>query len=1197
MKDKINRLARGEFVYETPKLTISVANIESNIQVGSTYCHQFTIVGSSEIKGVVYSNDYRVTVDNSNFIGVENLIKYTVDTVGVETNETIKGQFDIISNADEISIPFSFKVIEKEIETSMGNVHTLFQFANMAQMASEEAQKLFVSEQFPQVFLRNDLSLLNIYESLNKGKNIRNNIEEFLIASHKKSFITLSLLENNKTYKSFTENYKDVVVIKKHTWGYIELDIESDTEFIKLSIDENRLDSETFTGNKFELEYLLDKSKMHHGKNFGRIIITSIYQKLVYEIEVDNYSIGVVDEQSINKEINIKEKKKAIYELARKYIDFRAKRIDVKAWIEESNHILDGIRGILDKDVYFKLVQAQIYFTQQRIETAQWLLDSVKDEILQQKESNVTIYCYYLYVNSLIKKDSEYSQEILKLVKKYYENGHDEWQLLWIMFYMDEEYDKNQSIKLARIKEQFHRGYKSPVLYLEACNIINAQPMLLRVLNDFELQVINFACKYNIINEKLAQQICELCKNEKSVSKTYLRIIKKVYNIYKNDQMLNVLCSNLIRNEISGHIVSEIYEQSIIKNFRITKLYEFYMDSIDESKMKIFPKMVLLYFAYNNQLDYDKKAFLYANIITNKEKEKDTYLSYRKQIELFAIDQLRRGRINENLIIIYKDIWDKAIINKETAETISKILFTYKLTCRNNNMKFVIVKHKELQKAIKIPFVNHVAYIQMYTKDCSIVFEDENNERKVDSVPFEIKRLFEDISFVDLVYEQNNYDLGLLQYFCESNCKDQKHIMNHLKIQNYLIQSTEVTVEFKRELRHSIINYYYLEYLGNEFQQNFSEINTENLTETESAMLIEICIMHGMYEDAYDLTLIYGYRKVNPKRLFKLCRRMIEITDYTYNELLVGMGEYVFTGKKYDDVILEYLVSNFNGTSKEMIEICDACYSFSIEAYDLEERLIAQLIFSNGKQLQLDNVFEKYHERNDNNRIVEAYLAYNSYNYFVKEKDVNENVFKILESKMLNDEATPIICKIALLKYFSKVKLLAEEQLKLVQQLLEQLCTENKMFAFFKDFDNRVILPYYAIDKTIIEFRTNPNDKVMINYISSDKNQKVESDKKDPYVKEIMKNTFEGVFTKEFTMLYGDSLEYYVTVVANGIETSTDVKKIVYNTISSRNTNGRFDALNDMLASKELHDMVTLNKLMHSYCVQDYVIRQVFKPF
>lgn len=1197
MKDQINRLARGEFVYETPVLTISEVDIEGCIEAGSLYCGEFKIVGSSEVKGVVYSTDYRVTVNSSNFIGVENMIKYTVDTVCIEPNEMIKGQFSIISNANEISIPYSFKLIEKKKETSMGKVHNLFHFANLAQMAPEEAQNLFLSNEFPEIFLKDDLNFVNIYESLNKGDNVRNNIEEFLIAIHKKSSITLSLPLNNKVYNDFTENYKDVVIIKKNTWGYIELNIESDSDFIKVLIDKKKIDSDSFTGNKFELEYLLDKSKMHHGKNFGRIIISSSYQVLVYEIEVQNYSIGIDNKILIDQESNSKEKKKAIYELSKKYIDFRTKRINVKAWIEESNQVLDRIRGMADKDIFFKLVQSQVYFTQQRTDAAQWLLENVKEEILSQIEQNIPLYCYYLYVNSLLKKDSEYSLEILKIVKKYFENGHDEWQLLWIMFYIDKEYDKNQSIKLARIKEQFHRGCKSPILYLEACNIINTQPMLLRVLNGFELQVINFACKYHIINEKLAQQICELCKIEKSVSKTYLRIIKKVYDIYKNDQILNVLCSTLIRNEIVGPEVFEIYEKSILNNSRITKIYEFYMDSVDESKMRVFPKMLLLYFAYNNQLEYDKKAFLYANIITNKEKEKDTYFSYRKQIELFAIDQIRRGRISENIIIIYKDIWDESIINEETADTISKILFTYKLTCYNEKMKFVIVKHKELCNEIKIPLVNHVAYIQMYTENCSIVFEDEYKERKKESIIFEIDRLFDNLSFIQLVYEKNNYNLGLLLYFCEGNCKYHKRAIDDLKIQNYLIRSTEITKEFKRELRSSIINYYYTEYIGDEFQQKFSEIDTEGLIESESAMLIETCILYGMYEDAYDLTVLYGYRKVKPKRIFRMCRRMIEIMNYTYNELIVGMCEYVFLGGKYDDIVLEYLVSNFNGTSKEMFDISQACYNFNVEAYELEERLIAQMIFSNSKLPQLDQVFEKYYKRGAKERIIEAYLAFHSYRYFVKEIDINQSIFKILKFRILYEEDVTTVCMIALLKYYSTVESLEEKELLLVKKILEKLCMDNKIFSFFKEFENRVTLPYYVMDKTIVEFRTNPDNKVSINYIINVKNKTDDSENKEQYVEETMKNTFEGVFTKEFTLLYGDTLEYYFTIVSKGIESFTECRKITYNSIRTDNSNGRFGYINDMLASKEQHDMAALRKLMHSYCVQDYVTKQIFKPF
>ena len=48
----------------------------------------------------------------------------------------------------------------------------------------------------------------------------------------------------------------------------------------------------------------------------------------------------------------------------------------------------------------------------------------------------------------------------------------------------------------------------------EAINILNAQPVLLRVLNKFEIRVINFGCRYGIINEKLALQIADVALSE-----------------------------------------------------------------------------------------------------------------------------------------------------------------------------------------------------------------------------------------------------------------------------------------------------------------------------------------------------------------------------------------------------------------------------------------------------------------------------------------------------------------------------------------------------------------------------------------------------------------------------------------------------------------------------------------------------------
>ena len=54
---------------------------------------------------------------------------------------------------------------------------------------------------------------------------------------------------------------------------------------------------------------------------------------------------------------------------------------------------------------------------------------------------------------------------------------------------------------------------------------------------------------------------------------------------------------------------------------------------------------------------------------------------------------------------------------------------------------------------------------------------------------------------------------------------------------------------------------------------------------------------------------------------------------------------------------------------------------------------------------------------------------------------------------------------------------------------------------------------------------------------------------------------------------------------------------LLCNNVTPKEPQGRFDYLNDMLVSMEMHDMATMKKLMQGYCVQDYVVEQMFQPF
>ena len=95
------------------------------------------------------------------------------------------------------------------------------------------------------------------------------------------------------------------------------------------------------------------------------------------------------------------------------------------------------------------------------------------------------------------------------------------------------------------------------------------------------------------------------------------------------------------------------------------------------------------------------------------------------------------------------------------------------------------------------------------------------------------------------------------------------------------------------------------------------------------------------------------------------------------------------------------------------------------------------------------------------------------------------------------------------------------------------------------------------------------------------------------YASAVMKCDNCGVFTYRLSLFYNDKVIYNYTI---GTDTNTKEYNILYDNLNDGDNKGRFDAINECLASEELRDMVTLKKLMESYAVEDYVTKQLFVP-
>lgn len=128
----------------------------------------------------------------------------------------------------------------------------------------------------------------------------------------------------------------------------------------------------------------------------------------------------------------------------------------------------------------------------------------------------------------------------------------------------------------------------------------------------------------------------------------------------------------------------------------------------------------------------------------------------------------------------------------------------------------------------------------------------------------------------------------------------------------------------------------------------------------------------------------YGLEGLPVNLLLRLCGRMLLQNLFDRDDHLLYLTWYVFEHEKPDSVILDYLCEHFNGTVDQMYRVLMQGLRLRVETYDLEERLVAQMLFT-GNTAKLDRVFELYASRKKTGEnIVRAYFTVKSVEYFLE---------------------------------------------------------------------------------------------------------------------------------------------------------------------------------------------------------------------
>ena len=1182
MRKRIQQLARGKFQYARPLLSFSTDKVEIDVLEGKDYTGDFVITSANRVpmRGIIYSSDARMECLTPQFEGEEVRIRYQFHSNGLVEGDIQKGEFLIVCNQGEYNLSFVASISKLYADTSVGKIKNLTEFAELAKQSQSEAYHLFFSKNFKNIIRPDEIKARLLYEGLSQGTASMQKVEEFLIGIQKKELITIRMNEERASYSFVAESRKESVELYKDHWGSVDIAIRSDALFLIPA--KTHLTEEDFIGSVCIFDYYINEEELHAGRNYGRLFFEFPGHELCFEVCASRGDCEVALVQSEHREIS-----EGRVRLMQLYMDYRLKRIVTGVWANRSIEILDHLMAIEpDKELY-PLMKAQALIVNKQRQEAAWIMEDYKRQCTNRESQE---WGYYLYLCTLVEREPTYVDRMAEEIEVLFRKNPDSSLLFWVLLFVRESYYRSSSRRYKAIEQWVSEGNHSPYMYLEAYYLIWQDPYLLGRMGEFEVSVLNWARKQKAISKDIALQILHIVPELREFDPFVYQILEECYRVYPEDETIAVICGYLIKSQRYEAKYHKWYELGIEHEIRLTSLYEAYLMSLDTRRVERVPKMIQMYFQYDSTLAYQQKAVLFVNIIAGKMRQPEVYQKYQRTMEQFAMQQMEAGHISDNLAVIYDEMLRVGVLSEELAKHLSGILFTHKLTCMDRQVARAIIWHEELKEPQIVSFVNGVAYFNAYTANYSVVLEDTFGNRFCKSIPWQDEALMNPAIYIERCLSLAPHETPYILYYMRGRGDKTDGAEAKKEYVTRLLKTAGISARYKAQLMEMLLAYYQRreqEFIQKEsvIQSYLEQTESEFLATTTRRHLIEMLSEAHLYEQAYRMVTNDGYDYLGSAARVALCSYAITDAQFEEDDFLLGFAESTFMQGKYNDVLLIYLCKYYNGATKQMAKLWKAAGEFQIDTYDLEERILTQMLYTTDYTPYAEQIYDSYYAGGGRELICMAYLSYFANCYLTQDAVIPSQIFSQIEARYIEGQELNEACELGLLKSLSEKEQLSERQIGIVDALLGQYTAKNIYFSFYRKYPMKLILKYHFYDKFFLEYHTTPGRRVMVHFRMGE----------GTYQSEDLIEMYDGIFVREFILFFGEAVQYYIT---EGDGTGMHVIEsncITNNDVIEHDREGRYVRLNEMLLQVTLGDEEMLKRQMKNYYGMLRVTEEAFK--
>ena len=1127
MRKKIWRMSEGQFDREKPKLKFSVNKVEAAGRPGEEITGEFTIISENQVpaSGIILSSNPYVICLMQQFEGTKARCAYRANSSSFAPGDRLEGYFTVLYNGGEESLPYELRVLECYPVSSAGEIRSLADFANLAREHWSEAQQIFRGSEFAELISRQSGQIRLLYQGFRRGLPSSQNLEEFLIAAGCKRRVAFDVKEEQREYFDLKENQKETIVITKDNWGFISIQVASDSDFV--TVEKEQVTSDFFLGNRMELNFYIHKERLHAGRNYARITFESgdVYREVTIVASRDgknDHFLGMNHRY-----------RGQVLSLMRLYEKFLLGQKTTGEWCDGTVMLLDQMSQELAMDSFlpetrreerknwYMLCKAYALIRNKKNQEALWLIQKLRREISDRKS---VAWAFLLYLCTLIEHEEEYVRKLTREIEVISREHTGNFWMFCFMVSLREEYQKSGSRKLKAIGRRVEEGENSPILYGEAYGLIRENPYLLGNLNDFHVKVLWWAAKHHGLTEEVALQLAGVMEGEKKYRERIFRILREAYAVCPRDEVLSALVRYLLNGHRFGETYLPWYRLAIDREMSMTGLYEAFLSSVPDNSLEQMPLIVTKYFQYSSSVAYQKKALLYGNIIANKAKAPEDYQNYERTIASFAAEQMRLGHMDDNLAMIYQDVLEKGTLTEEQAKAMAELLFMKKVICLCPGITRIFLYQSQYEMPFVAQVKNGCSYVPLISDIWQIFLEHERGYLIADQEAYYVEELMYPKRLAPALQELAPGEMPYILYEFGQRKNLTDFTSDDIHGLDRLLHAPEVRASYKRWL-YPVILALFPEHEQEELVESYfvEEVDFSTLSPETFSQILEWLVQKGHFQRVYQLIQRFDGLTLSGNTLRLLCDAMIPAKEYEGEDFLIGLCGYLLDKNVVSAMTAGYLIRYYMGPFRLLLRLWRTARERKLPAHELEERMLVQALYGELREQQIFDVFDSYVSGGGSRMMEEAFLTYYAHGYFREGWEVPECIFAYIRQGYRQGEKWNDTCRVACMQELTLKKKLAEEELALLDELFKQAVQRGMFFAFYRKADPKIQIKYHLYDKTFVEYRGEAGRKLEISW------KKAEEE-----IREELPEMYEGIYVKPFVLFVGECVDYDIRDLREG---------------------------------------------------------------